>query len=537
MPTKRFKSFRIDLALIMAVILCLTFSSCDTAFDLDEDPGRSQLASLPYERLADLEQAVTGVYFQLFRAFRMNNAFANAWSADDITNGGCGCKITIREFDQRAVTLGNPAISHNWRNMYRAIRMTNNILRNVAETALPDQVAQDELVGEVYFIRGLLYHYLTRNHGEIPLVLDLEIDLEIGLDSQLEVYQQIESDWLQAEILLPSKSNLGATKPNSGTASAFLARLYLDWAGFPLKEDSKYNLAAASAKKVIDKADQHGFALVDDMASLYTLSNSRNTEGVFTLAFCEPCGLGNRKYGKLGLPGDFGGWQEAFAEVRFFEDFPEGPRKEATFHTEVPVDANGKITADVANAADYIPWTSFWVDQNPVFRKIVGPFEDGTFGEYQTSRGDYLMRYAEVLLIYAEAAGRSGNVSADAWEALNRVRRRAEGLPVHRPDPSVDLSDRDGNIEELAYTEKKWELAGEFLRWYDLIRLERVEEALGGTARDPRSSIGSRFDPDGNAIPIPLTKPAVPIIGPLGTDSYFLPIPPDEIALLPNLGG
>lgn len=535
--TKGYNSYRGWIAIVRTLVLSMIFFSCNTAFDLDETPGKSQLASLPYESMTELEWAVTGTYNQLWRAFRMNAAFASAWSGDDITTGGCGCKITILEYDRRLIDAHNSAISGNWRSVHLAIRAANTVIRNAARTNLPDRVAQDQLVGEAYFIRAILFHYLTRNHGRIPLVLDNVPDYEIGLASQEEVYQQIESDLLKAEAMLPASSNLGATKPNSGSARAYLARLYLDWAGFPIKDNTRYLQAAESAKQVIDNAETHGFTLVEDMASLYTLAGSRNTESVFTLAHCEPCGMGNRKYGKLGMPGDFAGWQESFAEIRFFEDFPEGPRKEATFHTQVPIDANGKATSDVANAVSFRPWTSFRSDQNPIYRKIVGPFEDGTFGEFETSRGDYLMRYAEVLLIYAEASGRAGNVTPDAWEALNKVHRRAEGLPINIPDPSVDLSDQHGAIEELAFTEKKWELAGEFLRWFDLVRMERVEQALGGTARNPRVSIGTQFNPDGSTTPRPLTKPTVPIMGPLGTDHYFLPLPPDEVLLLPNLGG
>lgn len=535
--TKNYTSYRIYSAWLSALIFSMVFHGCDAAFDLDETPGKSQLVSLPYQNMKELEWAVTGTYNQLWRAFRMNNSMANAWSGDDITTGGCGCKITILEYDRRLIGPQNAAIFHNWRDVYRAIRAANTVIRNAAETHLPDPVAQDQLVGEAYFIRALLFQYLARNHGRIPLVLDVVPDYEIGLASQVEVYEQIESDLLIAESMLPAISNLGATKPNSGSARAYLARLYLDWAGFPLKDNSRYLQAAESAKQVIDNAGNHGFALVADMASLYTLAGSRNTESVFTLAHCKTCGMGNRKYGQLGMPGDFAGWQESFAEIRFFEDFPEGPRKEATFHTQVPLDVNGKVTADVANAVSFKPWTSFRSDQNPIYRKIVGPFEDDNFRKFETSRGDYLMRYAEVLLIYAEASGRAGNVGPDAWEALNRVHRRAEGLPVNTPDPGVDLSDQQGAIEELAFTEKKWELAGEFLRWYDLIRLERVEEALGGTARNPRVSIGTQFNPDGSTTPRPLTEPTVSIMGPLGTDHYFLPIPPSEVTQLPNLGG
>jgi len=372
--------------------------------------------------------------------------------------------------------------------------------------------------------------HLTRIHGTIPLVLGFDPDQEVVLSTQIEVYNQIESDFLMAESLLPDTTTPGITRPSTVSARALLARLYLDWAGFQGGYDnSKYALAASSAKQVIDNSAANGVSLVEDMASLYTLEGAVNTESLFTIAFCTSCGRTNTKYGRLGMPGDFNGWQETFAEIRFFEDFPEGPRKEATYHRGVPVDADGNAVSDVAGAASFVAWEEFTDQNNPIFRKVVGPFEDNIFGGFRSDRGDYLMRYAEILLIYAEASGRSGNVTAEAWEALNQVRRRAAGLPVATPDANVDLV--SGDIAELAYDEKKWELAGEYLRWYDLIRLERVDQALGGTARNPQVSMA--INSAGDATPI-LTA-SNPTLGSTGTDNYFSQLPEEEISRLPGL--
>lgn len=517
----------------LAMILGMSLSSCSQQFDLDEDPGLSQLAVLPYESQAELELAVTGTYNRMWAALRMTTAWAHTWGGDDMTTHRASNKADFREYDKRSVSTGNARTRNTWSGVYQAIRAANTVLVNAAETELADPVAQDELVGEAYFIRGYLFMHMTRIHGKIPLVLGIVPDLEIGLSSEEEVYTQIESDLIKAEAMLPMSSNLGATRPNKGSARAMLSRLYLYWAGYPIKDNSKYAQAASSAKQVIDNAASHGFSLVPDMATLYTLAGSQNTEGVFTLSHCQPCGLGNRKTGKLGLPGDFGGWQESFAEIRFFEDMPDNYRKDITYHTEIPLDASGKVTPDVAGAASFIPWTEFKDQQNPVFQKITGPFEDNIFNGFQNSRSDYIMRYAEVLLTYAEASGRAGSEPAAAWEALNMVRRRAENLPAGTPDASVDLT--DGDLAELAYTERKWEFAGEYLRWYDLVRMERVQEVL--SQRNPQVSIGTVFDANGVGTPMPLMEASNPITGSLGSDNYFAPLPPDEIAQLPNLGG
>jgi len=95
----------------------------------------------------------------------------------------------------------------------------------------------------------------------------------------------------------------------------------MDWAGFPLKDNSKYAMAASSAKSVMDNAGSHGFGLEQDLAKLWSLAGRFTQEGVFTIVYSQQGGnLSNRKMGKLGLPSDPGlnGWQENFAEIRFF---------------------------------------------------------------------------------------------------------------------------------------------------------------------------------------------------------------------------
>ncbi len=83
-----------------------------------------------------------------------------------------------------------------------------------------------------------------------------------------------------------------------------------------------------------------------------------------------------------------------------------------------------------------------------------------------------VIRYAEVLLLYAEAQARIGE-NATSIEALNQVRRRAAGLPFDAPDASVDVT--TATVNEIL-DEKGWELAGEYKRWYDLVRSETLAD-------------------------------------------------------------
>ncbi len=492
--------------LLSLLIITSIFQSCA---DLDEDPTIAQLAPGTYSKIQELELGVTGVHSRLNDASRMTTFYAPFWAGDDITTHIGSNKAEFREFDQRLVSQTNSRIKSNWEEIYETIRAANTVLSNSEGLVLTDPgeiETQNRLIAEVHFLRGVLFFHLARIHGQIPLPIIPDPDQELGISDQVTVYEQIESDLLKAESGLPDVYpgvNAGAPRPNSGSARALLARLYLDWAGFPVKDNAKYNEAASSAKQVMDNSAAHNFALVDDLEDLWTLENRFNSEGVWTIPYCRSCGNANRKFGKLGHPSDLEGWQETFAEIRFFEDFPDSPRKEATYRT------------------DY-DWENFSDQPTPVFKKIVGPEQDNLGEDFQTDRNDFFIRYAEVLLIYAEASARSGNITADAWEALNMIRRRAEGLPFNTPNPGVDVT--TGDLAELAFTERKWEFAGEYLRWSDLVRMERVEQVLSN--RTPQTSMNNNGEllPEFNLIR-----------GSLGTDNYFAPIPEREVDLNPSI--
>jgi hypothetical protein len=514
---------------LIALVLTFTFQGCTR---LEESPSEVNLAPGVYTDIAELSLGVTGIYASLRNASQWSTFYVNGWSGDDLTTHKASNKADFREHDQRAITNENSRVQDNWRNIYGMVFNANTVLQNVEGVTFPGQEEeQNRLLGEIYFLRGAMFFHLARVHGRIAIPTTPDIDFELGLSSQVEVYEQIESDFLQAASLLPDLYpgvQPGAPRPNKGSARGMLARLYLDWAGFPLNDASKYAAAASTAKQVIDNADAHGFGLVNNLEDLWSIDTRFNKEGVWTIAYCDPCGTRNGKYARLGFPSDKQGWGETFAEIRYFEDFPEGARKEATYRTDVD-------------------WQNFSDQVTPVFKKITGPAsEDNQFlGVHFTSRNDLYLRYAEILLIYAEASARAGTADADAWDALNMVRRRAAGLPFATPVPSevdqlilnengesivhpdgltyVDVT--SGDLAELTFTERKWELAGEWIRWNDLVRMERVEEALGN--RNPQVT------PDnvnGGIIPVQNA-----VIGSLGTDNYFAPIPIREIDLLPGL--
>jgi len=471
-------------------IIGVTIQGCA---DLDPDPEEFNQSPEDFIDITEMEAGLVGVYSQIVSAARMTTFYAPAWAGDDMTTHRALNKADFREFDQRQVLASNNRLLRNWNAIFDAVNAINALLERSNSLVDKEGVNQNALqtfIGEAHFLRAIMFYQLARVHGRIPIYTTRFPEPDISRSSLVEVYAQIEEDLLLAEEKLPEiypLVNSGAPRPNSGSARAVLARLYMDWGGFPIKDTSKYAMAATSAKQVIDNAATHGFRLVSDLEDLWTLAGRFNSESLYTIVYCKQCpnnAVANRKFGRLGLPADVGGWNETFAEIKFFEDFPEGPRKEATYRTD-------------------LDWQNFNAQKSPVFKKIAGPIGDINPRDFITERNDFYMRYAEILLIYAEASGLSGNVTPDAWEALNMIRRRAAGLPFASPNATVDVT--SGDIADLAFTESKWEFAGEYKRWYDLVRREKAIIEHN------------------------------PITGSLATSNYLAPIPADAVTRNPNL--
>ncbi|GGZ25172.1 membrane protein [Echinicola pacifica] len=501
------KNIKIKLStLIMLLAYTLVIPACT----LEEDPSEARLDPSSLNSEEALESAVVGMYRKFTASMQWAHSWMRSYGGDDITTHSGKNKQGFRDADTMEMTSLTSGVDLGYNTPYATIKEANNIIANRENISSGDQSSIDALIGEAYFLRAFSYFHLVRTFGEIPLIISTDITGSVDMEKSdlLTIYQQIESDFLAAETLLPTiyPEVPAAIRPNKGSARAFLAKLYMHWAGWPIKDESKYALAASSAKSVIDNAAAHGFALVPDMGTLWSIKdeNRFNSEIVFGLGHAANINVGpysNRHTGRPGYPGDVQGWAEIFAEIAFFNDFPEGPRKEKTYRTEVVF--QGKT----------IQWEDFTDEKHPMFLKVTGYQDEVATTNSVTMMTTYCMRYADLLLLYAEAEGRAGGSSPEAWEALNRVRRRANDLPVNEANSSVDLS--TGDLAELAYTERKWELAGEFKRWDDLTRMERVAEALAN--RSSEELVG-------------------PVTGDTSPANYFAKIPQSEITVAPQLG-
>jgi len=465
---------------IILVVLGFTFVLQSCA-DLEEDLSSViTIDNLSSER--DIVTALTPIYRQLLQAHR-NPHFLRTptYGGDDITTWEAGNKAPLRVFDRFDYGSGENSdinwLDHGWNNYWKTIYFSNSLIEGLKTSSAPNEAIS---LGdaEARFFRALCYFNLVRTHGNMPIIVDgMEITGDETRATVLENYHQIEQDLLIAENNLPEP---GATKNigrvSKAAAKALLADLYLTWGGWPVKDNSKYSLAASKAKEIIDM----GYFSLLPINDLWKVSNQNSTESIFSVQFSKTEDL-RSNYATAFSFHESRGFSDAFPELQFFNDFPEGPRKEATFEVDIPQRGVSGGVIFVKN-----PSTKPWQQsqrKHPMYKKFTISADLNVGPRVFDFRARELYRYAEVLLIYAEAQARVGE-NANSLEALNQVRRRAAGLDYLTPDVSVDLT--SASVNEII-AEKGWELAGEYKRWFDLVRTEKVEEIAA--LRDPNEQV------------------------------------------------
>lgn len=314
--------------------------------------------------------------------------------------------------------------------------------------------------------------------------------------------------------------------PHKGTTKAILAELYLCWAGYPVKEESKYAEAANTAKSVIDSTEYYGIGLMDDFASILKKENMYNKESILSLFFPRP----PLKEGPTIYDYLFYEWAsdsihflkyDSFVywttQLKFYNRYPKNYIKDITFYANVYY-----YNRNYEKVEKYINEVS--PHCGVVFRKFFYDI-DIDYYIYKTDTSLFylgnqrldLFWFAHTLLTYVEASARSGNLNDEAYECVNMIRRRANHLDIHTPSEFDLIPSLFAEVfADSVVWDRAWELAGEpESRWFDLVRLEKVEELT--TLNNPE---------DGD----------FPMENSVTKDDYYFPIPEGEIILNQNLG-
>jgi len=453
--------------LCLGLLTVLLLTACSEDF-LDKKPLVNQTADTFFQTEAHAIQATNATYAMMrdWQVHVFSYIGLTDIISDDADKGSTADDATfLRELDEFTFDASNIGPSSVWSGYYRAIYRANVAITNIPNVDMEEDL-RGRLIAENRFLRAYFYFNLVRWFDDVPLILEpLAADeFDQARTPTDQVYAQIIADFEAAEAVLPTKSAYPASdlgRATSGAAAAFLAKVYLTRQDFPA--------ALAAAERVIDSGE---YELLPDYATIFLPEGEHSSGSIFEVgAVALGTGGGGSQYNEVqGVRGTPNlGWGFNRPSNDLVASFPSNdPRLEATIFTvgEVLPDGSEVIVGDpgVANQRQN---QKAWVPEHA--------------GGNGNGPGNIrILRYADVLLIAAEAANELDHLD-EALAYANRVRTRARGnLP---PAFLPDVSAADKVSARLAiWNERRWELAMEQQRWFDLVRQGRAAarmEAVG----------------------------------------------------------
>jgi len=495
-----------------------------------------------YRNQVELDMANNALYGHFSKTFNADYAsfVVVLYGGDDVTTP-YSANTSYLQNDIYVRQAANKDVSDGWEDAYATINVANGIIRNyrTAEGEASEENLR-YIAAQAHFARAYMYYWLVRVFNEIPYVTTVrEPDKTITKSSPEAVYEAIIADLKIAEEWLPvTWKGIDEVKANGGgftrgAAKATLAGVYLTMAGYPLNKTECYRLAKEKAAELVEHESEYGYRLLDHCAELWKVTPLIHDEMVFSLLYNKATEDYNVRAPKGCRPVQFGGWEAYCPEFNFFYRFPAGERREATFVTEFPLTSGWYTTEPTIPWPEdkpMLPWQEMMFGHPYYFKMweaegLEGVNKWGPAGDndWYSSRTSQVIRYAEVLLIYAEAQAQAdGAPNALAYDCINRVRNRAfAGAGTHQNDLKPGLSAEA--FRDSVFVERGWEFAGfEYAnRWFDLVRLELVEDAASA---NPSHAFLPGRSPDDWTILAPPTHA-----------SYFLPIPEEDALLNPNL--
>lgn len=467
--------------------------------DLDITPASSIDKDEFYRSAEDVESAVNGIY-----------AIFTNWPSDfhgmynnltiylgDITTeyvkaGANTNSAHIRELSNNAVQPANQFIENAWEESYIGINRANIVIDKTEANDRLDESIRDRYVNESKFLRALFYFNIVRWWGDVPLVLHDGDGKGIPRTPRDSVYAQIVDDLEAASHLPETFSGSTEGRATAGAALATLSKVYLTWA----QTDSEAGNSRRNEfyKKAIEYADRvialNKYRLVENTFDLFATDKKNGPEHIFSIQHADL----NNVTGHCTFAT---GWSDSEPvlitnNVRFYEEMDDADqRKENSWAKRL-----------------YNPNTGeYFTFKVPLFRKYIDTINYAKNQYAGRNTNNVYIRYAEVLLIKAEAENELNGPTQTAYEAINQVRRRAYR---HFPITALSVHDLPAGLNQEEFRKRlQQERFNEFIlegqRWFDLVRWR----ILVSTVSQEKTGITEK--------------------------NYLFPIPASQITLNPNL--
>jgi starch-binding outer membrane protein, SusD/RagB family len=457
----------------MKKIICLILFasmlivSCKKEF-IELAPVSSVSVNALYKTDKDFQDALIGCYTALRSQY---NSF---WMFGDVASDDSWKEVSRNQssyyIDVFTVDPNDALLKSTWSNYYNVIARANNILAKIATASDALVTLKTRHIAEAKFLRAFAYFDLVRIFGGVPMILTpvtVPESYAIGRETADNIYNQvIIKDLLDAESGLPAKytgSDIG--KATSGAAKALLGLVYLTTKDFVKAEAKLQELTTTP----------FSYALLSKYTDLFDYSkDEHHSEYVFDIEYQE------------GLGGLGSGFTNSFAPLSApystFYKIAGGGGED----NNPTMDLYNAFTANDLRRDVTVNATGGFIDGTGTFVKFLQAAT--TTRKYLTqvlvsgdSKANWkVIRYADVLLMYAEALNENGK-TAQALTFVNQVRTRA-GLTGYSGLTQADARDK-------IYLERRLELGMEGHRWFDLVRTGRALSILSAKGMKPYMNI------------------------------------------------
>jgi len=407
----------------LAILYCLfsLVSACDV---LDVEPQSSIPANEAFKDKNGIERGIQGAYsaMQSLSYYGRTYLIFSDLAGDNLVHPPNATSTNYSEVDNNAILPENETVGGIWSAAYDAINVANNVIVQVPNIPEMTPAEKDAALGELYFIRALNHFNLINYFGAIPIKTTPTVGVEninVPRDPVPAVYSQIVRDLEFAALHLPASSSI-KTRASKHAATALLARAAL--------YQKDYTKAIAYASNLIDGGE---FELMGAYAAIF--SSEETAESIFEIDYTE---LDRNRIAEYNFPLTLNGRREVAPAEELISKFSA---------------SDDRLAATIAYAGT-LPYVIKYDDLSTGSDNVI------------------IARLAEMYLIRAEALAQTNGSIQAIKDDLNAIRNRS-GLPGTIANTYPELL----NAIEL---ERRFELAFEGHRWFDLVRTGRAVEVL-----------------------------------------------------------
>jgi starch-binding outer membrane protein, SusD/RagB family len=446
----------------------MLFISCSKDFYDEKDPNKITSANF-WQTEADLNSAVASVY-----GTAGGGLYGCFGGLGTLPNFGCRAgEFNYYQSDANFEIFSNDpntAITSSlWGSDYQGIFYANQIIKYGGDMDVAASI-KNKYVAEAKFMRGVFYLNLVSGWGEVPIINKLPTtpeDYYKAKSSKDSVWLQVVNDFTESANDLPetrSGSELGrATK---GAALAFLGRAYL--------YQSNYDKTVEVLQSVVDKASDYNYALLDSFAWLFDGQHENSQEAVFEIQYKNINGSGYSLMSKILATSEVGGWAAVGdPDPALLDSF----LRERTTTNDYDPRATTTFAWNYPGCMYYQHQFSTSFDVTKIFVKKYTDWWNADQNDEKSDLDTYAMRYADVLLMLAEAYTMQGNISAAA-PLVQRIRTRAKLANIE--SAMISSYTQAQMMTEIRH-QRKLEFCLEWLSFYDLRRWGLLKDAIANS--------------------------------------------------------